>query len=298
MFKKLLATSILATLSTGVMADVKVYGKVNLSVQSSDEGTGSQTELKSNSSRIGFKGGEALSNGLTIVYQYEMQVDVTDESGEKNLKSRNQYVGIKGGFGELLIGRNDTMLKQSQGKFDVFSDYEGDLKKLWKGENRMGDSLSYKTPKLNGVQFGVSYIVDEDNDDAGYSLSAVYGDKALKNGNYYAAAAVDSDVKGFDVTRLTLGAKLSGVKVAAMLQNQENVATGVDASGYLINGQYNVNGYNLKAQFQTLEDDQGFSVGVDRKLGKNTKAYGFYTTFTPDQGEDEKYLAIGLEHKF
>jgi predicted porin len=104
MFKKLLATSILATLSTGVMADVKVYGKVNLSVQSSDEGTGSQTELKSNSSRIGFKGSEALSNGLTIVYQYEMQVDVTDESGEKNLKSRNQYVGIKGGFGELLIG--------------------------------------------------------------------------------------------------------------------------------------------------------------------------------------------------
>ncbi|NVK25820.1 MAG: porin [Gammaproteobacteria bacterium] len=298
MFRKLLATSILAAMSSSVFAAPEIYGKVNVSLQSSDGGDGAITELKSNSSRIGFQGSEELEGGLTVVYKYEMQVDVADESGEKNLKSRNQYIGIKGSFGEVLLGRNDTVLKQSQGKLDIFSDYEGDIKNMWKGENRMSDSVTYKSPKISGVQFGVSYILDEDNDDSAVSLSAVYGDKALKKGKYYVGAAFDSEVKGYDIARITLGAKVSDVKIGLMLQSQENVETGADASGVLVNGQYKVGAYNLKAQFQTLEDDNGFSLGADRKLGKNTKAFAFYTTFTPDAGEDESYLALGLEHKF
>lgn len=298
MFKKLLATSILVAMSTSAFAGAEIYGKVNVSLQASDEGDGSVTELKSNASRLGFKGSEKLDSGLTVVYKYEMQVDATDESGEKNLKSRNQYIGLKGDFGEVLLGRNDTVLKQSQGKFDIFSDYEGDIKNLWEGENRMSDSITYKTPKFNGVQFGISYILDEDNDDSAVSLSAVYGDKALKKGKYYAALAIDSEVDGYDVTRLTLGTKVSDVKVGLMLQTQESVATGEDASGVMVNGQYKVGAYNLKAQYQTLEDDSGFTLGADRKLGKNTKAYTFLTTFTPDAGEDESYFALGLEHKF
>lgn len=298
MFKKLLATSILVAMSTSGFAATEIYGKVNVSLQASDEGDGSATELKSNASRLGFSGSEKLESGLTVVYKYEMQVDATDESGSDNMKSRNQYIGLKGDFGEVLIGRNDTVLKQSQGKFDIFSDYEGDIKNMWAGENRMSDSITYKSPKFNGVQFGISYILDEDNDDSAVSLSAVYGDKALKKGKYYAALAIDSEVKGYDVTRLTLGTKVSDFKIGLMLQTQKNVATGEDGSGVMVNGQYKVGDYNLKAQFQTLEDDNGFTVGADRKLGKNTKAYTFFTTFTPDAGDDESYLALGLEHKF
>lgn len=130
MLKKLLATSVLAAVSTSAFAGAEIYGKVNVSLQSSDGGDGAITELKSNSSRFGLQGSEKLESGLTLIYKYEMQIDVSDESGEKNLKSRNQYVGIKGGFGELVLGRNDTVLKQSQGKFDIFSDYEGDIKNL------------------------------------------------------------------------------------------------------------------------------------------------------------------------
>ena len=299
MLKKLLATSVLAAVSTSAFAGAEIYGKVNVSLQSSDGGDGAITELKSNSSRFGLQGSEKLESGLTLIYKYEMQIDVSDESGEKNLKSRNQYVGIKGGFGELVLGRNDTVLKQSQGKFDIFSDYEGDIKNLgWQGENRMSDSVTYKTPKFSGVQFGVSYILDEENDDSAVSLSAVYGDKALKKGKYYAAVAYDSEVKGYDTARLTIGTKVSDVKVGVILQSQENVETGADASGVMVNGQYKVGAYNLKAQYQTLEDDSGLSLGADRKLGENTKAYAFYTTFTPDMGEDESDLALGLEHKF
>ena len=295
----LLATSILAAFAAPAFAGTDLYGKVNLSIQSSDDGTDSKTELKSNSSRFGLKGKEKLESGLTLVYQYEFQVDVSDESGEKNLKSRTQYIGLKGDFGEVLLGRNDTMLKKSQGKFDVFSDYEADIKNLgWKGENRMSDSITYKTPKFNGVQFGVSYILDEDNDDAATSISATYGDSALKKGKYYAAIAMDSEVKGYDATRITFGTKVSNVKLGAMYQTQENIVDGKEKSGLLVSAQYKMGKYNLKGQYQTLEDDSGLSIGADRKLGKNTKAYAFYTTFNFDAAEDESYLALGLEHKF
>lgn len=276
-----------------------VYGKVNVAMQSSDGGDGAQTEVNSKASRLGVKGEEKLDDGLTLIYKYEFQVDVTDESGEKNLKSRNQYVGVKGSFGEIILGRNDTVLKQSQGKMDIFSDFEGDIKALgWKGENRMGDSVTYKTPKINGIQFGMSYVTEQGDDEAVTSLSATYGDKALKKGSYYVAVAHDSEVKDYNTTRITAGAKFGKVKVAGMYQTQENVSSGSDKDGFMVNAQYPVGKYTLKAQYQTLKDDSGISLGVDRKLGKKTKGYVFYNGKSYDAGKDKSYVGIGLVHSF
>ena len=300
MLRTLLAASILATAVAPVYAaDLDVYGKVNVSLQSSDKGDGSDTELKSNASRLGFKGSQKLDSGLTIIYKYEMQVDVTGDNDKgDNISARNQYIGLEGDFGQILLGRNDTVFKKSQGKFDLYSDYNADIKKLWKGENRLSDSITYYSPKLNGIQFGISYILDEDNDDSATSISVTYGDKALKKGKYYAAIAVDSEVKGYDATRVVLGTKVNGIKLGAMYQTQEKVSDGKEESGFLVNAQYKVGSYNFKGQYKTMEDDNGLTVGVDHKLGKSTKAYAWYSTFNFDADEDESYLAIGLEHKF
>ena len=300
MLKSLVAISVAFGVSAPVLADAEIYGKVNVSVQSSDDKDGDRTEIKSNASRLGVKGSEKLDGGITAIYKYEFQVDPADESGEKNLKSRNQYVGLKGSFGEIVVGRNDTMLKQSQGKLDIFSDYEADIKVLWKGENRMSDSVSYKAPKLNGFQFGISYIADEDNDDSATSMSVTYGDGALKKGKYYAAIAIDNEVKGYDATRVTFGTKVGGVKLGAMYHTQEAVAGGDSESGFMVNAQYGVGKFNLKGQVQTLEDDMGFTLGVDRKLGKSTKVYAFYTDidYDAESKKDGQYFAIGMEQKF
>lgn len=302
-----LALAVLATLSSQAFADVTVYGKANVTVQNSDEGAGSFTELKSNASRFGLKGGEKLSdNGLEVIYKLEWQVDMTDagDSSDDHIKARNQYVGLKGGFGEVVVGRNDTALKQSQGKIDQFNDLEGDLKNVFKGENRMGNSVTYKTPNLSGFRVIASYIADDAPDaEAGYSLAVTYGDSALKKQPIYASIATDSEVKGYDVTRATVQGRLGDVKLGAMYQTQDAVEGGKDADGFLVSAAYSIDNVTLKAQYQTMDFDNAdekaaTSIGADYKLGKNTKLFAFYTKQEKDANTDHDYLGLGIEYKF
>jgi len=301
-----LAAALLASLSMSAhAANVDIYGKANLSVQSSDEGEGSFTEVKSNASRIGFKGTHELSDGLSVVYKAEFQVDLDGDSGKgDSITDRNQYVGLKGNFGEVLLGKNDTVLKQSQGKVDLFSDLNGDIKKLWKGENRMADTITYKSTKFNNFQLGVTYIAEDevDGEDA-TSIALFYGDKGLKKSKFYAAIAVDSEVKGYDTTRVTAQTKVAGITLGAIYHTQEKSSGGSEVDGFLVSAKYGLDKVDLKAQFQTADHDggddkSGFTLGADYKLAKSTKLYTFYTTFDMDSGSDEDYLAVGIEYKF
>ncbi|MFT5676904.1 MAG: putative porin [Paraglaciecola sp.] len=300
LINKLSMTLLAATVSAASLADpITVYGKANISAQSADEGEGSFTELKSNASRFGVKGDLKLDNDLEVLYTFEWQVDLADESGSDNIKSRNQYVGLKGNFGTVLLGRNDTVLKKSQGKIDLFNDYEGDLKGLWKGENRMSDSVTYYSPKFSGLTLGVSYIAEDDveGEDA-QSVSLSYGDAKLKKSQWFASVAADFDMKGYDTQRLSVQGKFDDLKLGAILHNQESVETGESKDGVMVSAAYTIGKVVLKGQVQTLEDDNSVTVGADYKLGKSTKAFIWYTDRGLDLSEDKSWLAAGLEHKF
>ena len=287
-------------------ADVDVYGRADVSVQSSDAGEGSFTEVKSNASRIGLKGTHKLNDDLEVVYKAEFQVDLDGDSAKgDSITDRSQYVGLKGGFGEVLLGKNDTMLKQSQGKVDLFSDLNGDIKILWKGENRMADTISYKSPKFNDISVGVTYIAEDavDAEDA-ISVAVFYGDKNLKKSKIYAAVAMDSEVKGYDTTRATVQGKVAGVTLGAIYHTQEKSVDGsAEMDGFLVSAKYKIDKVTLKGQYQTADYDggdskSGVTVGADYSLAKSTKLYAFYTSFDMDTGADEDYLAAGIQYKF
>lgn len=284
-----------------VQADpVTVYGQLNVSAQSSDEGEGRFSELKSNSSRFGLKGDYELEQGLTLVYQLEWAVDLADVGGGDNITSRNQYVGLAGSFGEIRLGRHDTALKDAQGKIDLFSDYEADVKALWKGEVRASDSITYYTPTYNGFGLHLTYVMEDaaDAEDA-YSAALFYGDENLKNSNFYASISIDAEVNGYDAVRLQAQGKVSGVKLGAIVHRQEDIVTGLEQDGWLVSAAYPLAKTELKAQFQTLEDDNAISLGVDYKAGKNTILYGWYSSFNLETPKpDRNYLALGIKHKF
>lgn len=306
--KSSLCLALLSGLSFNALAEVDIYGKANVTVQSSDDGEGSFTEIKSNASRFGLKGSEKITDGLEAVYKFEFQVDVSDADSkgdnDDNISARNQYVGLKGAYGQVVVGRNDTALKQSQGKLDLFNDLEGDIKNVFKGENRLGDSITYTSKSYEGFKVLATFIAEDDVDaDNGYSMAVTYGDSALKKSAVYAAIAADSEVSGYDVVRATVQGKIEDFRVGAMYQTQEKVDGSAEADGYLVNAAYLMGSNTFKMQYQTMDfddsdDKSAISVGVDHKLNKNLKIFGFYSSFDMDNNVDQDYLGLGMEYKF
>ena len=306
--KSSLCLALLSGLSFNALADVDIYGKANVTVQSSDDGEGSFTEIKSNASRLGVKGSEKINDSLEAVYKFEFQVDVSDADSkgdnDDNISARNQYVGLKGAFGQVVIGRNDTALKQSQGKLDLFNDLEGDIKNVFKGENRLGDSITYTSNSYEGFKVLATFIAEDDVDaDNGYSMAVTYGDVALKKSAVYASIAADSEVNGYDVVRASIQGKVEDFKLGAMYQTQEKVDGSAEGDGYLLNAAYSMGKNTFKVQYQAMDfddsdDKTAISVGVDHKLNKNIKVFGFYSSFDMDNNVDQDYLGLGMEYKF
>ncbi len=318
--KTLLASALAsATLASAYAAEpLTVYGKLNVSAQSNDENGDATTTIQSNASRFGVKGDFELSSSLTAFYTVEYQVDTGNASSD-NFTARNQFVGLKGDFGSFSVGRNDTLLKISQGGVDQFNDFmnSGDLAKLFKGEVRAAQTATYLTPSFGDFVFGVTYVA-EGNDvksqfaQDGFSAAAMYGDAKLKKTAVYAALAYDSDVSGYEIVRASLQTKLAGITLGGMYQQQEqtykyNATTGQpvevsadSATGYLLSAAYDINAVTLKTQYQDMEDlGDSWSVGADYSLGKPTKVFAFYTNRSLEANtDDDKYIVVGLEHKF
>lgn len=297
-----IATTLVLSNAAFAGEKVKVYGKVNATLQSDDTGE-RETNVKSNASRIGVKGGIKLDDGLSAIYQVEWQVDVADDEKD-NFKARSQWVGLKGNFGSVMLGRNDTAMKKSQGKVDLFNDYNADIKNLFSGDNRLDDTLTYISPQFNGFSVRATFIAEDNaksNDKNGTSLALMYGDAKLKKSKFYAAVAVDADVAGSDTTRVTLAGKLGAVKLGAMFNESEKYDGSSKGDGFLVSAAYNIGKATLKAQYQDGDDKKAgsaTSIGVDYKLAKNVKLTGFYSDFSFDDDSEASHLAIGMEYKF
>jgi len=304
----LLAASISLALAAGAAQaegpiDGKVYGKVNLTLQSTDEGTDSRvTELVSNASRLGFKGETKLNDDLSAIYQleYEASIDDGDNKGQ-TFTQRNSFVGLKGNFGTVKAGIHDTPTKLAQDKVDLFNDYEGDIKNVFSGENRESNIIFYTTPDMSGLSADIAMIASEDeNEDDAYSLAVKF-----KQENIYAALAFDQDVEGEgkDTMRLVTKFSLDALTLGLMWNKFEDENADFDEDGFMVSAAYKMGSNTFKVQHASSDikkkGGEQTSLGMDHKLAKNTKVFGFYTMQDEDAAnKDKDWIAVGIEHKF
>ena len=291
------ATAMLATAPFAAAngpIDGKLYGKVNVSVVNSDSGSEDTWKLNSNASRIGLKGSTQVSEGLTVFYKTEFQVDV-DGDGDV-FKQRNIYAGVKGSFGSVLAGKNDTPTKLAQKKIDLFNDLEGDIKKTFAGENRMSNIVAYTTPKYGN--FSATYAVMPGEEDGGSLSDATSYSVNYSKGDLYVAVAGDSNVKGADLVRVVSQYKVDAWQLGLMYQDNDTT----DESGYFASAAYKIDNITYKAQYGSNENDTDgsdkttLSLGADFKLAKNTKSFVFFTD--NESSSSTKTFGLGLEHKF
>jgi len=345
MKRKLLPLLIAGLASGYATAGVTVYGKANVSVQSNDSNAmSSDTQdnwtLNSNASRVGVKGSKKLGDtGLKAIYKVEYEVafdDGDDGSGNKSeLKQRNTYVGLTGNFGTIIGGYHDTPLKLAQGKVDRFNDLDvGDIKNVVSGENRLGDSVIYTTPKFSGVSASIGLVLGEDDgvnntDNDGLTDSTSISIQWSGHGARLAVAN-DSDVDeelvandwtvampgktGLDITRFVGEYGQDNWKIGALVQSAEPTddnATDIEEKGTILSGELKVaSNVKLKLQYassETSEDGEEdieidqIAFGADYKLDKKTKLYAYYAKVQTEKGSvdaEDKTFGLGIETKF
>ena len=285
-----------------------VYGKLWISVESQDTASGTEVDMVSNASRLGIKGSMDFGEGIEAIYQAEYEVDpvdgTADESKDRTFKQRNSFVGLKGSMGTIFLGKHDTATKKSQKKIDLFNDLAGDIKNILQGENRMSDLVGYTTPKINGFSATFNAIKGTEglgDDSIGDSISTSF---SYDSENFYIALAFDSELKGYDSTRLTLQIPFNRSQLGIMLQDSEKLSTGVEEDGYVISFSQKV-GDKGTLKFQQAESDmkldsgKQFSFGYDYKLSSKAKAFFFFTDLSGDNTSKEKEITgIGFEYKF
>ena len=285
-----------------------VYGKLWISVESQDTASGTEVDMVSNASRLGIKGSMDFGEGIEAIYQAEYEVDpvdgTADESKDRTFKQRNSFVGLKGSMGTIFLGKHDTATKKSQKKIDLFNDLAGDIKNILQGENRMSDLIGYTTPKINGFSATFNAIKGTEglgDDSIGDSTSTSF---SYDSENFYIALAFDSELKGYDSTRLTLQIPFNRSQLGIMFQDSEKLSTGVEKDGYVISFSQKV-GDQGTLKFQQAESDmkldsgKQFSFGYDYKLSNKAKAFFFFTDLNGDNTSKEKEITgIGFEYKF
>lgn len=326
---------------SSVQAAPTVYGKIlltgeyaNTDYDDSQKEDESTTKLVSNSSRIGFKGDEAITNDTNVIYQLEYQVNVDDNSPQ--FSSRNTFLGLQNKqYGTILAGRHDTPFKLAKGNVDVFNDYDSlGLGKLMYGEVRANNAIVYKSPTLAGypVTFVGAVSLNECNTVDGNCVETKTVDGKTVTTSYdktnaysamvnydqngiYLGAGYDKDViaKDTDAWRLAgsvdMGKMnmLTGLTLGALYQTAD-FNTNEDEQAWLISGKYKLNNtpWAVKAQFIDTANKGGkkdvdateVTVGAEYSFNKATKAHLYAAQINTDDVSDKTVVGAGLEYKF
>ena len=325
---KLLFASFLFLISLSAISAPKVYGKLNIALNNdgSDGVNEKEIDLVSNSSRLGLKGQLEMQDGLVGLYQIEYQIDPVDghardevrgENGEikvtdSTFTQRNSYVGLKGSFGTLKLGKHDTPLKKASLKVDLFNDLKGDIKNITDGENRITSFLGYDSPVFGGgVSISVSLSKGKDDGVVGTDLDGEFGTNLSASLKYdieviqFVIATEKASIKGFDHNRLGMMIPAGPVTIGLIHTTTESTvgnSVDYDATTISIAGKVADGNGRVKFQYGTSDKSAGLTqtqIGYDHKLFKNFKILAYHTVRSQDAANsDDAHTGLGIEYKF
>jgi len=305
-YKYLISTFIfLLIISSSIQANQEIYGRLDIAISNINKGKqSSKSEIKSHASRIGFKGSEIFDNGLSVIFQYELQNDPID--WDPAFKQRNSFLGLKGAFGKFIVGMHDTPVKQSQAKIDLFNDTSGDIKNILWGENRSQKIVQWTTPSLRGFKVNLMTILEDSNE--GFSFSINWSGKFIINDTNF-SLAFDQDVpqKGyyFNTTRITASIPISNPVLIGFIWQESKDSTGrYDDDGYIVSLKLDFI-KELPLKFMYGESDmirsggELLGIGFDYKIAKPVKLYVNYVEKNYDNIEKStEEIMFGMQYKF
>jgi predicted porin len=276
MKKTIIAAAIAASVAApAAFAEVSIYGKAHLAMEQSDDLAGADN-IDSNASRFGIKASEDLGNGLSSFVKFEFGADTID--GDNGLTARDAFMGLKGDFGTLTVGRMGSPAKAvlyGTGNVQLAdanngNDFAGGF--VSKG-TRVSNAVAYGT-KVGGVGLTVATVGDDNGDNFAHNAFAVSTDVA---GAHIALAKVNYDGAA-DLT--ILGAKMSmdALTVGVVYEDEDatNSTTGISLSYAMGNNVVSASTSTREFDAAGTADTDRVTFGLEHKLSKKTSVYASY----------------------
>jgi predicted porin len=303
MKKPLLALVVLASVSGVAVAQssVSVYGIVDASLVKAKDVSLQQQSGNFSGSRLGFKGSEDLGGGLKANFdiQHGFAVDTGKQGKEGSFANRQSWVGLSGGFGDVVIGNtltaHDDVAGASHSQFDDGFAPENLILTTYNYVGRPGNMIKYTSPTVSGIGFGFSTNLKEGAAKAHTSFQVNYS-----GGPVFASLSHQRDADETKFTRANFTYDLGAAKILVGLGNQDKSGSktkdlniGADIP---MGAKTTLSTGYARSKPGSGEAVTGFGVGVNHELSKRTNVYGGLTK-TKNGGPDT-LLGLGIRHKF
>lgn len=285
---------------------VRIYGLVDTGIVLERGGAaGNVNKLSSGislGSRIGFTGTEDLGGGLGAIFTLESGFNADDGSmGQGGLLfGRQAFVGLKGGFGTVTLGRQYTPQYLTLGAADPFgTGYAGtaaNLMLLTGTGGRMNNTVKYVTPTFAGLSGELAYGFGEIAGDtsagrnAGAAVTYANGPLWVRLGHHHRNN--DTALAEADRTRNTLLAASYDFGVARAVVGYA-VNKGLNSAAP--RNANNPFGYAVAPTGSTDSRDILVGATVPLGAGKLIASYVDKSDRT-DAGQDARQWAIGYAH--
>ena len=321
MKKTLIALAVLAA-SGAAMAQstAQVYGLADVWFGNTKAGAPgakvSTTQLTSgglNQSRWGIQGSEDLGGGLKAVFKLEQgfNLDNGTTAAANTAFSRQAYVGLAGGFGQVVLGNAWTAMDDIFGASNSgFDSALSATNNVWVASatysSNPGNTIKYNSPAFSGLTFGASYSLDENaavsRDIVDFSVSYAAGPVAANFAYQVQNNAVDTKVTtlngSYDLGVAKLLASYARTDAAGVKSNDYQIGADVPLSSALTLSA----GYASSKTTATARKANGWGVALGYALSKRTTVYGGLRDSTVKTAgvttNESTTYAVGLRHTF
>jgi predicted porin len=296
-----------ALFASGVsaQASVTLYGRVDLNL-TKFSGEPLEQTAQSNS-RWGLRGSESLGGGLSAIFQLESRINADTGTGESGrLFGRESWMGLRGGFGTLRLGRSLSPSQRVASNYDPHgTDGIGSFgsTSLILGHTnlvRLENAAYYETPSMGGFSVFGSYQLDEVKDATDAKIWSVrlrYAQGPVDVALAHGKLGGDNDVTSF-------GASFDFKSIKPMIQYHRGERGGADRKSWLVGATAPVGAHGVRFAVSRL-DFKGSSpvkrdliaLGYDHNLSKRTVLYG---TIVRDKENSDSATGVelGIRHLF
>jgi predicted porin len=285
------AAMVVPAVASAADSDLQIYGIADAYIGIDDDdraggdgglvvGSGGQS-----TSRLGVKGSEDLGGGLTAIFQFEAPLTVDNGTAGGLTFVRRSYVGMKGGFGKVTVGRDYTPLFWVLIDNDV-ARFGHDTNDANLGQaNRTSNGVNYEG-KFGALKVNAVYAANEvaGGDD-------IVGVGVRYNAGSWRVGAGFHDEAGTDVFGLGAQVNFGGFKVGFNFVDDDanpdsnfglSLGTKIGAAGDVV------------VNFKDRNDQTEYQIYYRQSMSKRTNWYVGYS----DEDAAGTSLRAGVRHRF